>query len=216
MREIGRRTGNIEGAALLFSLMTLFLCGAGFAPRSALAQPPDEPSRSAATIPADLESSPEIRLDEDEDEDVLPADLESSPEIRPDEEVLPDKTITLHSLTQKGIRLVKRGEYAEAISLLEPHRDAANFSLLHALGIAYVRTQRNQEAYDVLLRAHNLNSEDPGPLLPAALACARMAKSCDEYRRLALQYKERGGKFVRLADKIADYQPVTLSIPKRF
>ena len=214
MREIGRRPGNIEGAALLFSLMTLFLCGAGFAPRSVLAQPPDEPSRFAATIPADLESSPENRLDEVEE--VLPADLESSPEIRPDEEVLPDKTITLHSLTQRGIRLVKRGEYAEAISLLEPHRDAANFSLLHALGIAYVRTQRNQEAYDVLLRAHNLNSEDPGPLLPAALACARMAKSCDEYRRLALQYKERGGKFVRLADKIADYQPVTLSMPKRF
>ena len=195
MREIGRRPGNIGGAALLFSLMTLFLCGAGIAPRSALAQPPDQPSPSAATIPADLESSPDIRLDE---------------------EVWPDETITLHSLTQRGIRLVKRGEYAEAISLLEPHRDAANFSLLHALGIAYVRTQRNQEAYDVLLRAHNLNPEDPGPLLPAALACARMAKSCDEYRRLALQYKERGGKFIRLADKIADYQPITLSIPKRF
>jgi hypothetical protein len=43
-----------------------------------------------------------------------------------------------------------------------------------------------------------------------------MAKSCDEYRRLALQYKERGGKFIRLADKIADYQPITLSIPRRF
>jgi len=212
MREIGRRPGNIGGAALLFSLMTLFLCGAGIAPRSALAQPPDQPFPSAATIPADLESSPEIRLDEE----VWPADLESSPDIRLDEEILPDKTITLHSLTRRGIRLVKRGEYAEAISLLEPHRDAADFSLLHALGIAYVRTQRNQEAYDVLLRAHNLNPEDPGPLLPAALACARMAKSCDEYRRLALQYKERGGKFVRLADKIADYQPITLSIPKRF
>lgn len=146
-----------------------------------------------------------------------PADLEESPDGgRLADEVGTGDPVDLRHVTRQGIRLVKQGEYAEAIALLEPHRDVAEYSLLHALGIAYVRTQRNREAYDILLRAHSLKPEEPGPLLPAALACARMAKSCDEYRRLALQYKELGGRLVRFADRIAEYQPITLSAPKRF
>jgi len=115
-----------------------------------------------------------------------------------------------------GIRLVKEGEYANAIALLELHGAHGDFSTLHALGVAYLRTERNAEAYEVLLRAHRLNPSAPGPLLPAAVACARVAKRCDEYRRLALEYKALGGRFTKLADKIANHQPLTLVLPRRF
>jgi tetratricopeptide (TPR) repeat protein len=114
------------------------------------------------------------------------------------------------ALVRTSILLVKQGNYAQAIVLLEPYRAKDDFSMLHALGIAYVRTERNEEAYDTLLRAHQLNPNEAGPLLPAALACARMAKRCDAYRQLALEYMARGGKFVRFADKIANFQPVAL------
>jgi tetratricopeptide (TPR) repeat protein len=118
------------------------------------------------------------------------------------------------ALVRSAILMVKQGEYTEAIALLEPYRARDDFSMLHALGVAYVRTQRNEEAYDALLRAHHLNPSEAGPLLPAALACARMARSCDNYRQLALEYKALGGKFVWFADKIANFQPVELVKPK--
>jgi hypothetical protein len=190
MGKYAARARSIEGIALAISLITL-LWSVGVEPRIASGEP------AGPTAPA-------------------LSDLEPPPEVPLDEEVRTAEAVPLHQLVQNGVRMVRRGEYAEAISLLEPHQEKADFSLLHTLGVAYVRTQRNQEAYTVLIRAHNLNPEDPGPLLPAAMACVRMAKSCDEYRSLALQYKERGGKFVRLADKIAAYQPITLTMPKRF
>jgi hypothetical protein len=114
-----------------------------------------------------------------------------------------------------AVRLVKQGQYATAIRLLEPYRTTDDFLLLHALGVAYVRTDRNPEAYETLLRAHHLNPSVAAPLLPAALACARMARRCDEYRHLALAYKERGGKFTRFADKIASHLPLTLNFTRR-
>jgi hypothetical protein len=191
MGQSGAVTRHVAAGALALSLITLLAWGVGVAPRSAAGGTTDP----AASAPADLEPAPEVRLDE---------------------EVRSDEARALRQVVQQGVRLVKRGEYTEAIALLEPHQEAADFALLHTLGVAYVRTQRNPEAYAVLIRAHHLNPQDPGPLLPAAMACARMAKSCDEYRNLALAYKERGGKFVRLADKIAAYQPVTLVLPKRF
>jgi tetratricopeptide (TPR) repeat protein len=125
------------------------------------------------------------------------------------EKALPDPART-------GIRLVKEGEYAKAIALLEPHRAHGDFAALYALGVAYLRTERNMEAYEVLLQAHRLNPSTPGPLLPAALACARVAKRCDDYRRLAIQYKALGGRFTKLADKVANHQPLTLILPRRF
>jgi hypothetical protein len=176
-------------------LMLLLIATPGWAPRGADAQPSTPDPGTTGPPPTDLEAPPDTPLDD---------------------EVRAEEPPALQQRTQHGIRLVKRGEYAEAISLLEPYRETPDFSLLHALGIAYLRTQRNQEAYDILLRAHALRPNEPGPLLPAALACARMARTCDEYRRLALEYKERGGKFGRLADKIAEYQPVTLTLPKRY
>jgi hypothetical protein len=42
-----------------------------------------------------------------------------------------------------------------------------------------------------------------------------MARSCDEYRRLALDYIALGGKFKKFADKIANHQPFTLVLPRR-
>lgn len=109
-----------------------------------------------------------------------------------------------------AVLLVKHGYYAKATELLEPHRDQGNFTLLHALGVAYVRLNRNQEALDVLKRAHQLRPAVAAPLLPAALACVRMARRCYEYRELALAYKERGGRFKRFADKIAYHVPMVL------
>jgi hypothetical protein len=115
-----------------------------------------------------------------------------------------------------GVRLVKQGEYAQAIALLEPYAFQNDFVTLHALGVAYVRTNRNREAYELLVRAHQLKPHVAGPLLPAALACARIARQCDEYRELALEYVALGGKFKRMADKIANYIPITLWVPKRY
>lgn len=109
-----------------------------------------------------------------------------------------------------GILLVRQGRYLEAVDLLEPHVDGDHFPLLHALGVAYVRLDRNQEAYDTLLRAHQLRPEVAAPLLPAALACAKMARRCYEYRSLALEYLERGGRFKRFAEKIANHIPWAL------
>jgi len=82
--------------------------------------------------------------------------------------------------------------------------------VLHALGVAYVPVNRNQEAYDLLLRAHALRPTIAAPLLPAALACVKMARTCDAYRELALEYTQRGGRLVRFADKIANHLPRTL------
>lgn len=109
-----------------------------------------------------------------------------------------------------GILLVKNGQYAKAVELLEPYRTKDSFVVLHALGVAYVRMNRNQEAYDSLIRAHTLRPNIPGPLLPAALACAKMARRCYDYRDLALEYKKLGGRFIRLADRIAYHVPYTL------
>jgi hypothetical protein len=114
-----------------------------------------------------------------------------------------------------AIGLVKRGEYAYAVEILEPYSATDDFLALHALGVAYVRLARNREAYELLLRAHRLRPAVPGPLLPAALACARMARTCDDYRDLALTYKARGGKFTRFADRIASHLPITLAFPRR-
>jgi len=129
--------------------------------------------------------------------------------------VLADAGDSPPSLAVIGARLVKRGEYATAVTLLEPQRYGQNFLALHALGVAYVRLYRNAEAYEILVRAHALNPSIAGPLLPAALACARMASRCDGYRRLALEYMTLGGKFKKFADKIANHQPFTLVPPKR-
>lgn len=111
---------------------------------------------------------------------------------------------------RSGVLLVKHGRYDEAIELLEPHRGMEQFTLLHALGVAYLRSNRNQEAYDVLMQAHRLRPDAAGPLLPAALACVRMPRTCYAYRDLARQYKEQGGRFVRLADKIRYHVPYML------
>lgn len=119
------------------------------------------------------------------------------------------------STVRTGVRLIKQGEYTKAITLLEPYRAEPDFLTLHALGVAYVRVQRNAEAYDVLLRAHKLNPGVAGPLLPAALACARIAKRCDQHRDLALEYLALGGKFKKFAEKIANYFPLTLLLPRR-
>jgi len=140
-------------------------------------------------------------------------DLLSSRQFKPP--VLADAGDALPSLVVVGARFVKRGEYVRAIAVLEPLRYGQNFLALHALGVAYVRLYRNAEAYEILVRAHRLNSSIAGPLLPAALACARMASRCDEYRRLALEYVALGGKFKKFADKIASHQSFTLVPPKR-
>jgi tetratricopeptide (TPR) repeat protein len=113
------------------------------------------------------------------------------------------------------VRLIKEGHYRSAIVLLEPYRTKDDFLTQHAIGVAYVRVGRNQEAYEALLHAHRLNPTVAAPLLPAALACARMAKQCDDYRSLALEYRALGGKFTRLADKIANYLPITLTFSRR-
>jgi hypothetical protein len=109
-----------------------------------------------------------------------------------------------------GVLLVKYGKYQTAAEILEPFRTRQHFTLLHALGVAYVRLNRNQEAYDVLIRAHTLRPNVAGPLLPAALACAKMSKRCYEYRDLALEYKRLGGRFTRMADRIAYHVPYAL------
>jgi Flp pilus assembly protein TadD len=109
-----------------------------------------------------------------------------------------------------GVLLIKHGQYAQAATVLEPHRDQSNFTLLHALGVAYVRLNKNPEALAILKRAHELRPTVAGPLLPAALACVRMSRQCYEYRELALEYKERGGRFKRFADKIAYHVPLAL------
>lgn len=119
-------------------------------------------------------------------------------------------------VVERGVRLVKQGQYAQAITLLEPYRVQDDFLTLHALGVAYVRTNKNQEAYEVLLRAHHLRPYVAGPLLPAALACARIARRCDDYRALALDYIALGGKFNRFAVRIANHQPFTIASPRRF
>lgn len=122
---------------------------------------------------------------------------------------------TQEERVRAAVGLVKRGEYLYAVEALEPYGQTEDFLALHALGVAYVRLGRNQEAYDALLRAHHLHPEMPGPLLPAALACARMARRCNDYRELALTYKARGGKFTRFADRIANHLPITLAFPRR-
>jgi hypothetical protein len=124
-------------------------------------------------------------------------------------------TIGYPDTVKTALLLIKRGQYSSAIGLLEPLREQDDFLTLHALGVAYVRTKRNQEAYHTLLRAHQLRPAIAAPLLPAALACARMAKRCDDYRRLALEYKALGGKFTRFADKIANHLPITLTFTRR-
>jgi hypothetical protein len=109
-----------------------------------------------------------------------------------------------------GVLLVKYGKYQTAADILEPFRTREHFTLLHALGVAYVRLNRNQEAYDVLVRAHALRPSIAGPLLPAALACAKMSRRCYEYRDLALEYKKLGGRFTRMADRIVYHVPYAL------
>jgi hypothetical protein len=150
---------------------------------------------------------------------VASAAIPSSPELtsipRSDLSVQVDPKSPYAILLKTAVRLVKRGHYGWAIALLEPYRDREDFLTLHALGVAYVRLERNSEAFDILARAHRLNPMAPGPLLPAALACVRMARTCDDYRRLALDYIALGGKFRRFADRIANHQPFTLILPKR-
>jgi tetratricopeptide (TPR) repeat protein len=123
-----------------------------------------------------------------------------------------DARVKYQQLVRSGVEMIKQGQYAEGIALLEPYRQNDDFLTLHALGVAYVRIGRNQEAYDILIRAHLLNPTVAAPLLPAALACARMARHCDDYRRLALEYKELGGALTRLADRIASYDPYRLAV----
>jgi tetratricopeptide (TPR) repeat protein len=119
----------------------------------------------------------------------------------------------LAAAIREGVSLVRQREYARAVQRLEPYREIDHFTLLHALGIAYVRLDRNEEAYAALLRAHALRPEVAAPLLPAALACVKMARTCDAYRDLAREYKELGGQLVRFADKIAYHVPVALVMP---
>lgn len=126
-----------------------------------------------------------------------------------------DRQAAYQELLRTAVLSIKQGYYATAITLLEPYHWNDDFLTLHALGVAYVRTARNQEAYDVLLRAHALRPGAAAPLLPAALACARIARRCDDYRRLALEYKALGGKFTRFADKIANHLPFTLNFTRR-
>lgn len=121
----------------------------------------------------------------------------------------------LAEAVQSGVLLVKGGQHEQAIELLEPYRDEPHFTLLHALGIAYLRSDRNRDAFQALMRAHQLRPTAAGPLLPAALACARMARVCDEYRELAMKYKALGGKFTRLADKIEQHVPYELQRRQR-
>jgi hypothetical protein len=109
-----------------------------------------------------------------------------------------------------GALLVKYGQPDKALEYLEPLRSMDHFTLQHALGVAYVRLNRNQEAYDSLMRAHLMRPSVAGPLLPAALACARMARRCYEYRDLALEYRRLGGRFLRMADRIAYHVPYVL------
>ena len=123
--------------------------------------------------------------------------------------------IEYQQIIRTVVLLIKEGHYRSAIALLEPYRTKDDFLTQHAIGVAYVRVGRNQEAYEALLRAHRLNPTAAAPLLPAALACARMAKRCDDYRSLALEYRARGGKFTRLADKIANHLPFTLTFSRR-
>ena len=127
----------------------------------------------------------------------------------------PPGPIEYQQIMRTVVLLIKEGHYRSAIVLLEPYRTKDDFLTQHAIGVAYVRVGRNQEAYEALLHAHRLNPTVAAPLLPAALACARMAKQCDEYRSLALEYRARGGKFTRLADKIANYFPITLTFSRR-
>jgi len=127
----------------------------------------------------------------------------------------PPGPIEYQQIMHTVVLLIKEGHYRSAIALLEPYRAKDDFLTQHAIGVAYVRVGRNQEAYEALLRAHQLNPTAAAPLLPAALACARMAKRCDAYRSLALEYAARGGKFTRLADKIANYLPITLNFSRR-
>lgn len=127
----------------------------------------------------------------------------------------PPGLIEYQQIMHTVVLLIKEGHYRSAIALLEPYRTKDDFLTQHAIGVAYVRVGRNQEAYEALLRAHQLNPTAAAPLLPAALACARMAKRCDDYRSLALEYTARGGKFTRLADKIANYLPITLTFSRR-
>ena len=188
---------SIQKLSLVLGLMALGIACSGAFASSAFVQDDEElftPYLVASLQPADR-------------------DLPSSWQHKPS--VLADADDSLPSLVIIGARLVKRGEYATAITLLEPQRYSQNFLALHALGVAYVRLYRNAEAYEILLRAHRLNASIAGPLLPAALACARMASRCDEYRRLALEYVALGGKFKKFADKIANHQPFTLVPPKR-
>jgi len=123
--------------------------------------------------------------------------------------------IEYQQIIRTVVLMIKEGHYRSAIVLLEPYRTKDDFLTQHAIGVAYVRVGRNQEAYEALLRAHRLNPTAAAPLLPAALACARMAKRCDDYRSLALEYRALGGKFTRLADKIANHLPITLTFSRR-
>ena len=135
--------------------------------------------------------------------------------VRSDGQREPPGPIEYQQIMHTVVLLIKEGHYRSAIALLEPYRTKDDFLTQHAIGVAYVRVGRNQEAYEALLRAHQLNPTAAAPLLPAALACARMAKRCDDYRSLALEYTARGGKFTRLADKIANYLPITLTFSRR-
>jgi len=125
----------------------------------------------------------------------------------------PDETdaARLAETVRAGVLLVKYGQYDKAIELLEPYRIKEQFTLQHALGVAYLRTNRNREAYESLVRAHYQRPTVAGPLLPAALACAKMSRTCDDYRDLALEYKRLGGKFTRMADRIVYHVPIALN-----
>jgi hypothetical protein len=141
--------------------------------------------------------------------------MDQSLPARSDDQREPPGPVEYQQIIQTAVLLIKEGHYRSAIALLEPYRTKDEFLTQHAIGVAYVRVGRNQEAYEALLHAHRLNPTAAAPLLPAALACARMAKRCDDYRSLALEYTARGGKFTRLADKLANYFPITLNFPRR-
>jgi len=140
----------------------------------------------------------------------LPAQAQADAALARLQALAPTDPTYLAETTRAGVLLVKSGQHAEAVALLEPYRPLDQFTLLHALGVAYLRTQRNRDAYDTLLRAHRLRPTVAGPLLPAALACARMPRTCDDYRTLAGAYSALGGRFTRLANRIRYHVPYRL------
>ena len=89
----------------------------------------------------------------------------------------PPGPIEYQQIMRTAVQLIKEGHYRSAIVLLEPYRTKDDFLTQHAIGVAYVRVGRNQEAYEALLHAHRLNPTAAAPLLPAALACTRWPSS---------------------------------------